>query len=212
MLKLKGESKFFKTGNSFGLRLTKNDKEILQANPGDEFEKTISPDGQTITFRKKQQISSKTKDMIKQLFNDNQELMERLKDEWSIWADIIAVNQYVLEGVGQSYQGIQYPEGLSLVVEQPQMVVFGNTLYPTIWLKAAYTMQKITKKYIFVDGNKRTAFLTTLLFLKKNGYDTKFTTDEGEALVMQITFADDTEDEMLEMSEVLKQHSTPINK
>ncbi|MFT9214146.1 hypothetical protein [Liquorilactobacillus ghanensis] len=81
MLKLKGESKFFKTGNSFGLRLTKNDKEILQANPGDEFEKTISPDGQTITFRKKQQISSKTKDMIKQLFNDNQELMERLKDE-----------------------------------------------------------------------------------------------------------------------------------
>lgn len=98
------------------------------------------------------------------------------------------------------------------MVEQPQMVVFGNTLYPTIWLKAAYTMQKITKKYIFVDGNKRTAFLTTLLFLKKNGYDTKFTTDEGEALVMQITFADDTEDEMLEMSEVLKQHSTPINK
>ncbi|MFT8459648.1 MAG: hypothetical protein ABF804_07595 [Liquorilactobacillus ghanensis] len=81
MLKLKGESKFFKTGNSFGLRLTKNDKEMLQANPGDEFEKTISPDGQTITFRKKQQVSSKTKDMIKQLFNDNQELMERLKDE-----------------------------------------------------------------------------------------------------------------------------------
>ncbi|MFT8392630.1 MAG: hypothetical protein ABF624_01310 [Liquorilactobacillus ghanensis] len=81
MLKLKGESKFFKTGNSFGLRLTKNDKEILQANPGDEFEKTISPDGQTITFRKKQQVSSKTKDMIKQLFNDNQELIERLKDE-----------------------------------------------------------------------------------------------------------------------------------
>lgn len=81
MLKLKGESKFFKTGNSFGLRLTKNDKEMLQANPGDEFEKTISPDGQTITFRKKQQVSSKTKDMIKQLFNDNQELIERLKDE-----------------------------------------------------------------------------------------------------------------------------------
>jgi death-on-curing protein len=127
-------------------------------------------------------------------------------------ADIIAVNQYVLEGVGQSYQGIQYPESFSLVVEQPQMIVFGNTLYPTIWLKAAYIMQKITKKYIFVDGNKRTAFLTTLLFLKKNGYDTKFTTDEGEALVMQITLADDTEDEMLEMSEVLKQHSTPINK
>lgn len=39
MLKLKGESKFFKTGNSFGLRLTKNDKEILHAKPGDKFER-----------------------------------------------------------------------------------------------------------------------------------------------------------------------------
>lgn len=71
--------------------------------------------------------------------------------------EIIEVNRYVLTGVGQTYQGIQYPAGLSLVVEQPKMVVFGHTLYPTIWLKAAYLMQKITKKYIFVDGNKRTA-------------------------------------------------------
>lgn len=122
-------------------------------------------------------------------------------------ADIIAVNKCVLDGVGQSYQGIQYPEGLSLVVEQPQMVVFGHTLYPTIWLKAAYIMQKITKKHIFTDGNKRTAFLTTLLFLKKNGYKTRFTTDEGEALVMQITLADDTEDEMLKLANIIKQHS-----
>lgn len=75
MLKLKGTSKFFKTGNSFGLRLTKNGKEILQANPGDEFEKIISPDGQTITFHKKQVVSDQTKQMIKQLFDDNKELM-----------------------------------------------------------------------------------------------------------------------------------------
>lgn len=122
-------------------------------------------------------------------------------------ADIITVNKCVLDGVGQSYQGIQYPEGLSLVVEQPQMVVFGHTLYPTIWLKAAYIMQKITKKHIFTDGNKRTAFLTTLLFLKKNGYETRFTTDEGEALVMQITLANDTEDEMLKVANIIKQHS-----
>lgn len=81
MLKLTGNSKFFKAGNSFGLRLTKSDQEILQAKPGDEFEKTISPDGQTITFRKKQTVSSDTQNMIKQLFNENKELMERLKEE-----------------------------------------------------------------------------------------------------------------------------------
>lgn len=125
-------------------------------------------------------------------------------------AELITVNQYVLEGVGQSYHGIQYAGGLSLVVEQPQMVVFGHTLYPTIWLKAAYIMQKITKKHIFADGNKRTAFLATLLFLKKNKYDVHFTTDEGEALIMQITLADDTEDEMLKVAKILKQHSSLI--
>lgn len=125
--------------------------------------------------------------------------------------EIIAINKYVLEGVGQSYQGIQYPEGLSLVTEQPRMVVFGHTLYPTIWLKAAYIMQKITKKHIFVDGNKRTAFLATLLFLKKNGYETHLTTDEGEALIIQVTLANDSEDEMMKISEVLKLHSIKTN-
>lgn len=120
-------------------------------------------------------------------------------------ADIIAVNQYVLTNVGQAYRGIQYPEGLSLVVEQPQMTVFGHILYPTIWLKAAYLMQKITKKHIFFDGNKRTAFVSTLLFLKKNGYQLRLTADEGEALILQITLADDTETEMLKIAKLLEQ-------
>lgn len=127
-----------------------------------------------------------------------------------IQEEIVAVNRYVLEGVGQKYQGIQYPEGLSLIVEQPQMVVFGHTLYPTIWLKAAYIMQKITKKHIFADGNKRTAYLTTLLFLRKNGYKLNFTADEGEALVMQITLAEDTENEMLKIAELLERHSLQV--
>lgn len=81
MIKLTGKSKLFKTGNSFGLRLTQSDKKLFHANPGDEFEKSISPDGQTITFRKKQEVSDETKAMIKQLFDDNSELMERLKDK-----------------------------------------------------------------------------------------------------------------------------------
>lgn len=84
MIELTGNSKFFRVGNSFGLRLTKKDKEILNATPGDEFEKIISPDGQSVTFRKKQTVSPQTQKMIAELFNENQELMKRLKEEWSI--------------------------------------------------------------------------------------------------------------------------------
>ena len=81
MQELNNNSKFFKTGNSFGLRLTKRDKEKMHAHPGDEYEKTISPDGKTITFKKKEQVDDETLAMINQLFDENKELMERLKDK-----------------------------------------------------------------------------------------------------------------------------------
>lgn len=81
MQELSKSSKFFKAGNSFGLRLTKRDKEKMHAEPGDEYEKRISPDGQTITFKKKEHVDDKTLAMINQLFDENKELMERLKDK-----------------------------------------------------------------------------------------------------------------------------------
>ncbi|UNL36451.1 type II toxin-antitoxin system death-on-curing family toxin, partial [Limosilactobacillus reuteri] len=114
--------------------------------------------------------------------------------------EIIMVNHQVLTRTGQKYMGIQYPEGLSVIVEQPQMTVFNRELYPSIWLKAAYIVQKITKKHIFIDGNKRTAYLCLLLFLKKNSWELHLNADEGEAFVVQITLADDSEEEMIEIS------------
>lgn len=118
--------------------------------------------------------------------------------------ELVAVNKKVLTGTGQQFSGVQYPQELNLVAEQPQMVIFGHELYPTIWLKAAYIMQKITKKHIFVDGNKRSAYLATMLFLLKNGYELHLTVDEGEALIMQVTLADDSEAEMQKIAELLK--------
>lgn len=120
--------------------------------------------------------------------------------------EIIMVNHQVLTRTGQKYMGIQYPEGLSVVVEQPQMTVFNRELYPSIWLKAAYIVQKITKKHIFIDGNKRTAYLCLLLFLKKNSWELHLNADEGEAFVVQITLADDSEEEMIEIAHFLEKH------
>ena len=71
-------------------------------------------------------------------------------------------------------------------------------------------MQKITKKHIFEDGNKRTAYISTLLFLHRNGYQLRLTTDEAEALILQITLADDTEDEMKKIATVLERNSLAI--
>ena len=124
--------------------------------------------------------------------------------------EILAVNRQVIRKAGEGVYGLQYPECLSLVVEQPQMVVFGTELYPTIWVKAAYVMQKITKKHIFSDGNKRTAYVATKLFLMKNDYHLKVTKDEGVALMLGITTQDDTEEIMLKVAKFLKEHSSRI--
>ncbi|WP_265488389.1 hypothetical protein [Lactobacillus sp. PV034] len=56
-------------------------KEYMHLNAGDKFKKTISPDGQVLPFKKKQKISAATLNMINALFDENKELMEKLKDK-----------------------------------------------------------------------------------------------------------------------------------
>ena len=125
--------------------------------------------------------------------------------------DIIEMNQYILKQFNLPYNGIQYPQGLSLVIEQPQMILFGHELYPNLWIKAAYIMQKITKKHIFFDGNKRTSFMACSIFLEINNFELSMNTDESESLLLQLTISDDTEEEMLKVAGVLKKYSIPLD-
>lgn len=127
--------------------------------------------------------------------------------EYLTESEILAIHKQVIKRAGEGASGIQYTAGLSLVIEQPQMIVFGKELYPTIWIKAAYIMQKITKKHIFADGNKRTAYIATKLFLMKNGYHFVVTKEEGIALMLGITTQNDTDKVMLKVANFLQAHS-----
>ena len=82
---------------------------------------------------------------------------------------------------------VQYAPGIDVVVMQPQQVLFGRELYPTLWLKAAFIMQKITKKHIFTNGNKRTSLTATAYFLYKNNYDLVITNKEAIDIVLFAT-------------------------
>lgn len=115
--------------------------------------------------------------------------------------EYVAINRLVLKRIG-----VQYPQGLDLVVDRPQQAVFGKELYPNIWIKAAFIIQKITKKHIFIDGNKRTALLSGLTFLSINDISLKFTTDDGEKIILGVTNDRDTESVMLSLAEWLKLH------
>lgn len=123
-------------------------------------------------------------------------------------SELIYINKIVLEFTDEKQDVIQYPEGLSIIIQQPRQILFGHELYPNIWLKAAFILQKITKKHIFTDGNKRTAYVATKLFLKKNGYQLSLNKSEGIALMLGVITAADSEDEMIQVAAILKKNSS----
>ena len=56
--------------------------------------------------------------------------------------------------------------------------VFGQELYPSVYEKAAALCRGIIGDHPFADGNKRTAMLAAITFLKINGQD--FLAQQGE--------------------------------
>ncbi|MBW8009495.1 type II toxin-antitoxin system death-on-curing family toxin [Lactobacillus helveticus] len=112
--------------------------------------------------------------------------------------------------IDQLDQLVQYEPGIDIVVVQPQQIMFGQELYPTLWIKAAFIMQKITKKHVFTNGNKRTSLTATAYFLYKNNYDLLITDEEAVDIVLFATNNDDSEEIMRKIARWLKEHSRKI--
>ncbi len=59
---------------------------------------------------------------------------------------------------------------LESAIARPQATVFGEDAYPTVHEKAAALMHSLATNHALVDGNKRTAFVSTALFYELNGF------------------------------------------
>ena len=127
--------------------------------------------------------------------------MEYLTEE-----DLIEINRRIIRRAGEGSIGLLDNNGLNSVVEAPKQVFFGREAYPTVWLKAAYYLQKITKKHLFADGNKRTAFEAAKVFLILNGITLHFEGIEAGQRVLDVTNSPDSEEVMLKVAEYLKKH------
>jgi death-on-curing protein len=73
-------------------------------------------------------------------------------------------------------------------------------------LAAAYTAG-ISQNHGFVDGNKRTAFLTGFVFLAENGYD--IVAEQAEVIAAMLELADHQLDEA-GYAQWLRDHAVPI--
>lgn len=122
--------------------------------------------------------------------------------------EIKEINRQVINRAGEGSIGVLDSNGLNSIVEAPKQVFFGHEAYPTIWLKAAYYLQKITKKHLFTDGNKRTALEAAKVFLLLNEVDVHFHGIEAGQMVLDVTMAPDSEEVMLRVAKYLKQHQT----
>ena len=80
------------------------------------------------------------------------------------------IHRKIIEETGGTY-GILSPSNLENCIEAPKTGISGLNHYKSVIEKAAILLYNVVKLHPFLDGNKRTAFVATAVFLDLNGYD-----------------------------------------
>jgi death-on-curing protein len=75
---------------------------------------------------------------------------------------------------------------LESAVARPQASAFGVDAYPDLASKAAALLHSLVLNHAFVDGNKRTAVLSTLVFLDLNGYIVRWNQREALNFILRL--------------------------
>lgn len=83
--------------------------------------------------------------------------------------------------------GVRDEAGIRAALGRAEATFMGEDLAPTIWEKAAVMLHGLSSTQCFLDGNKRTAWMATTLFLRANGHALRPISDiEAEALVLTV--------------------------
>jgi len=82
--------------------------------------------------------------------------------------------------------GVQSESLLASAIFHPQTALGGTLKYTTVETSAAALMYSITHNHPFHNGNKRTALVSTLVFLDRNGFFPEFDEDQAFKLVMKL--------------------------
>ncbi|GHF97293.1 type II toxin-antitoxin system death-on-curing family toxin [Streptomyces zaomyceticus] len=78
---------------------------------------------------------------------------------------------------------------LESAVHRPSAAMFGEEAYPDLVDKAAALLQSLAINHPFLDGNKRTAWLSCVTFLAMNGVQLRPDIDAAERLVIAVATA-----------------------
>ena len=109
--------------------------------------------------------------------------------------EVTAIHQDQLSHYGGS-DGIRDARMLDAALAQPKSTFGGVYLHPDIYSMAGAYLYHIAANHPFIDGNKRTALVSALVFLELNGHG--FEVDEGtlERFVLDIADGKVTKNEV----------------
>ncbi len=96
---------------------------------------------------------------------------------------------------------------LESAVHRPSAAMFGEEAYPDLLDKAAALLQSLAINRPFLDGNKRTAWLSCVTFLAMNGVQLRPDIDAAERLVISVATGET--DEVKAISQGLRELIAP---
>ena len=104
--------------------------------------------------------------------------------EWVLRETVLTLHEQSLAQFG-GLAGIRDEGLLDSALGRPQnLFAYGK---PTLFALAASYAFGLAKNHPFIDGNKRTAFVTAVLFLELNGL--RFSAEEADAAVRTLALA-----------------------
>ena len=75
---------------------------------------------------------------------------------------------------------------LASIIEKPKTRFGGKELYIGVFQKAAVYLESFVHYHVFIDGNKRTGFATSVRFLYINGFNFVADNKEVENFVIKV--------------------------
>lgn len=83
--------------------------------------------------------------------------------------DVRLIHEHVIRRYG-GIEGERDPGLINFIADKPRQELYGQELYPGLFLKAAVYLHGFAAAQYFADGNKRTGTVCCLTFLYLNGY------------------------------------------
>lgn len=122
--------------------------------------------------------------------------------------DVLAVHEVVVEESEETSSGVLNAGDIEYTIEFISEGHFGSTP-ETLHEKAYHLLRLLVANHPFVDGNKRTALATTVLFYAMNDVD--FAYDEGIKEILKAFGTSANEVDRSRVAAYLDRHTDPLD-